>query len=148
MATCADLTGAKLPDNAGEDSASFLPALLGRPGAPAREALVHHSIAGKFALRQGNWKLCLTPGSGGWSSPKDPEAIKQGLPMEQLYDIVSDPAETNNVRAAHAEVVARLTRLLEKYVAEGRSTPGSPQPNTGAIDLWKRPRPAKTKAPN
>ena len=53
MATCADLLGAKLPDNAGEDSVSFLPALLGRPTRPLREALVHHSINGKFAIRRG-----------------------------------------------------------------------------------------------
>ena len=31
----------------------------------------------------------------------------------------------------HPEIVARLTKLLEKYVADGRSTPGAPQKNAG-----------------
>jgi arylsulfatase A len=140
MATCADLLGVKLPDDAGEDSVSFLPALRQSSGPPGREALVHHSINGKFSIRQAQWKLCLTPGSGGWSSPKDAEAVKLNQPSIQLYDIATDLAEANNVQAQHPEVVRRLTSLLEKYVAEGRSTPGKPQTNHGAIDIWKRSR--------
>ena len=37
MATCAELLGAKLPDNAGEDSVSILPVLLGTATGPVRE---------------------------------------------------------------------------------------------------------------
>jgi hypothetical protein len=47
--TCAAPFGAKLPDTAGEDSVSILPALLGTAKAPLREALAHHSIFGVFA---------------------------------------------------------------------------------------------------
>src|SRR4029450_4798647 len=67
MATCAELVGAKFPDNAAEDSVSILPVLLGTAQKPVRETLVHHSINGRFAIREGKWKLCLSPGSGGWS---------------------------------------------------------------------------------
>ena len=70
MATCAEILGAKLPDNAGEDSVSILPALLGTDKAPLHEAVVHHSINGSFAIRQGKWKLELCADSGGWSDPK------------------------------------------------------------------------------
>lgn len=143
MATCADITGASLPGNAAEDSVSFLPALLGKTDKPLREALVHHSIEGKFAIRQGRWKLCLAPGSGGWSAPRDPQAIKQGLPAVQLYDMAQSVDEQRNQQAEHPEIVERLTRLLEKYVAEGRSTPGPSQKNDGTIDIWKKPAPAK-----
>ena len=59
MATCADILGTKLPDNAGEDSVSILPALLGKDQAPLHDAVVHHSIRGSFAIRQGHWKLRL-----------------------------------------------------------------------------------------
>ena len=52
MATCADILGVKLPDNAGEDSVSILPACWAT-GKPLREAVVHHSINGRFAIRQG-----------------------------------------------------------------------------------------------
>jgi arylsulfatase A-like enzyme len=121
MATCADLLGVKLPSAAGEDSISFLPVLRGEPTGLRRDTLVHHSINGRFAIRQGRWKLALCPGSGGWSSPRDPEAVKQGLPPVQLYDLSADLGETRNVQGEHPEVVARLTRLLEQYQAEGRS---------------------------
>jgi arylsulfatase A-like enzyme len=137
MATCAELVGVKLPDNAGEDSISILPILLGTAQKPVRETLVHHSINGRFAIREGNWKLCLSPGSGGWSVPRDPEAVKRGLPSEQLYDMAGDLGETRNVAADHPEIVARLTKHLEKLVADGRSTPGSTQENTVPVVIRK-----------
>mgnify|MGYP003739594485 FL=1 len=146
MATCAEIVGEKLPDNAAEDSVSLLPALLGKAGKPLREALVHHSIDGKFSIRQGRWKLELCPGSGGWSQPRDPQAIKQGLPKMQLYDMTADIGEQKNLQAAHPEVVRRLTALLERYVADGRSTPGKPQKNDVPVDLWKQPPAAAARA--
>jgi arylsulfatase A-like enzyme len=139
LATCADLVGVKLPADAGEDSVSIVPALLGQADKPVREALVHHSINGRFAIRQGKWKLELCPGSGGWSAPRDPQAARQGLPSVQLYDLTQDLGEQRNLQAEHPDVVKRLTALLEKYVAEGRSTPGAPQQNTVTVDVWKRP---------
>lgn len=136
MATLAGVLGEKLPDTAAEDSVSLLPALLGEAKAPLREAVVHHSINGSFSIRQGKWKLELCPGSGGWSSPK-PNEDTTALPLIQLYDLENDISEQINVQDKHPEVVERLTKLLEKYAAEGRSTPGAPQPNTGEVDIWK-----------
>lgn len=137
MATCADILGAKLPENAGEDSVSILPALLGEDKAPLREAVVHHSINGSFAIRQGKWKLELCPDSGGWSNPKPGSASAKGLPKVQLYDLAADIAESNNVQAEHPEVVKQLTALLEKYIANGRSTPGPKQANDAPITVNK-----------
>ena len=137
MATCAEIVGAKVPDNAGEDSVSILPALAGQAGKPLREAVVHHSINGSFSIRQGNWKLELCSGSGGWSDPKPNTPAAKALPLVQLYDLAKDAGEKTNVQAEHPEVVARLTRLLEKYIADGRSTPGAPQQNAVPIELWK-----------
>ena len=51
MATCADLLGVKLPDNAAEDSITFLPQLLGK-GPGLRDTLVESSINGSFGIRQ------------------------------------------------------------------------------------------------
>jgi len=138
QATCADITGVKLPASAAEDSVSLLPILLGKTTEAIREALVHHSISGKFSIRQGRWKLELCPGSGGWSAPRDPQAVKQGLPSLQLYDMEADPSEQKNVQADHPDVVKHLTQLLERYVAQGRSTPGEPQQNTVPVDIWKK----------
>lgn len=137
MATCAELLGVKLPDTAAEDSVSILPALLGTDAAPLREAVVHHSINGMFSIRQGSWKLQLCAGSGGWGQPGDADAKKQGSPDVQLYNLSADIAEAKNVQAEHPGIVARLARLLEGYVANGRSTPGLKQTNDVAVKILK-----------
>ncbi len=136
MATVAEITGGSLPDNAGEDSVSMLAALLGRAKQPAREAVVHHSINGSFSIRSGRWKLELCAGSGGWSHPRPAETAKLGLPPVQLYDLIADIGEQKNLQDRHPEVVQRLTKLMERYIAEGRSTPGTPQKNDGTTHLW------------
>jgi arylsulfatase A-like enzyme len=121
MATAAALAGARLPNDAGEDSADLLPALLGRQAGPVREATVMHSITGQFAVRQGRWKLVACRGSGGWSLP-DAKAPPDAPPM-QLYDMQADPRERQNLYGEHPEVVERLAALLGRYQREGRSTP-------------------------
>jgi len=137
MATSAEILGAKLPDNAGEDSVSILPALLGTAGKPLHEAVVHHSINGSFAIRQGQWKLELCASSGGWSAPKPGSKEAKQLPPVQLYDMAKEVGERDNEYKAHPEIVAQLTALLKKYIADGRSTPGAPQKNDAAIQIWK-----------
>ncbi len=137
FATTADILGKKLPDNAAEDSVSILPALLGKDSKPLREAIVHHSINGSFAIRQGQWKLELTPSSGGWSDPRPNTLEASKLPPIQLYDLSNDIGEKSNVQDKYPQIVAQLTKLLEKYVADGRSTPGAVQENTTPVDIWK-----------
>ncbi|HEX7446476.1 MAG TPA: arylsulfatase, partial [Pirellulales bacterium] len=100
---------------------SILPALLGKDTAPLREAIVHHSINGSFAIRQGEWKLELCRDSGGWSEPRPGVKAADGLPDVQLYNLASDVGEQRNVYAEHPEIVERLTSLLNRYQAEGRS---------------------------
>jgi arylsulfatase A-like enzyme len=137
FATCAEVVGAAVAPNAGEDSFSFLGNLRGA-GKSARESVVHHSSTGAFAIRQGPWKLALCPGSGGWSEPRDPEAVRMGLPDTQLFRIGDgDIAEQKNVATENPEIVAQLKKLLERLVADGRSTPGPRQQNAVAVELRK-----------
>jgi hypothetical protein len=56
----------------------------------------------------------------------------------QLYYLSPDIGEQENVEAKNLEVVRRLTALLEKYVADGRSTSGKPQSNTGKVNIHGR----------
>jgi arylsulfatase A-like enzyme len=123
LATCAAILNAEVPPGAGEDSYNILPALLGQEyEQPIREATVHHSGAGTFAIRQEQWKLILGGGSGGWTPPRnDAAAAEEGLPMVQLYDLSVDIGEQDNVWTQYPEVVDRLTALLKKYQQEGRS---------------------------
>ena len=138
MATAAEIVGAKIPANAAEDSISFLPALMGKDG-PKRTALVSHSINGSFAIREGNMKLALCAGSGGWSAPKPGTPAENGLPQDQLYDLAADRAESKNLAGKKTEDVKRLAAMLDKFIADGRSTPGAPQKNAVEIRVRKEP---------
>ncbi|CAA6679902.1 MULTISPECIES: arylsulfatase [unclassified Lentimonas] len=137
LATFADLTVSEVPENAGEDSVSFLPALYGKEIQSTRKGIIHHSISGHFAYREGKWKLLLAKGSGGWTSPTETEASGESV-MGQLYDLESDPGETTNLYDSQPEVVERLLAQLTTYVEAGRSTEGPPSSNdVEAIKIWK-----------
>ncbi|MEM9161148.1 MAG: sulfatase-like hydrolase/transferase, partial [Verrucomicrobiota bacterium] len=122
LATCADIVGTTLPADAGEDSASMLPNLLGVAQGPVREATVHHSINGTFAIRQGKWKYIDAGHSGGWSEPRpNRKEILSELPGVQLYDLEADPGEEKNVQDKYPEIVYDLKSLLEAYKNSDRS---------------------------
>ena len=120
MATCAEIVGAKLPDSAGEDSVSILPDLLGTAKGPVREATIHQSFKGDLAIRQGSWKLIFLTNS-----------------KRELYNLQNDLSETKDVADANPDVVERLTTLMRRYIAEGRSTIGAPQKNDVAMSVDK-----------
>lgn len=128
MATAAEVVGAKLPSNAGEDSVSLLPEFLGTSSTPARETTVHQSMAGDLAIRQGPWKLIF---------------FKDG--RRELYNLEADLSETKDVLAGNAELAAKLTTLMKSHIDSGRSTPGEPQKSEFNIKLDAQPSPKKTK---
>lgn len=137
FATVADVVDAEVPPGTSEDSVSFLPALSGNPIESTRAGVIHHSISGHFAYRQGKWKLCLARGSGGWSAPKE-QQVSADEPVAQLYDLEADPSETTNLYEKHPEIVGRLLKLLESDVRQGRSTDGvESQNDVTDIVLWK-----------
>ena len=112
MATAAEIVGAKIPDDAGEDSVSLLPELLGTTTSGSREATIHQSMGGDLAIRQGPWKLIF---------------FKSG--RQELYNLQNDLSETKDLLSANPDVVANLTTLIQRYIANGRSTPGAAQKN-------------------
>jgi arylsulfatase A len=115
LATLADIWGAKLPDNAGEDSFSLLPLLKGGEK-PVRESAVSCAANGTPGLRKGPWKLIFAPDA------KEKTAV-------QLYNLDDDIGEAKNVAAEKPELVAEMSALMEKLITSGRSTPGAPQKN-------------------
>lgn len=117
MATLADIFGVRLPENAGEDSFSFLPLLKG-VDKPIRPNSINHSGQGGYGIRCGGWKLIL-------------EADKKIAP--QLFHLAEDIGERKNLAAQYPERVAELRALMEKLVADGRSTPGAPQKNDAEV---------------
>jgi arylsulfatase A-like enzyme len=120
LATCSELVGVPLPDDAGEDSFSFLPLILGKQRTLPRGPLVMHSLKGAFAVREGPWKLiaCL----GGDYNDKAP-APSAAEPTGQLYNLGDDLGEAKDLYTQKPEVVARLSALLQKIRNDGRSRP-------------------------
>jgi arylsulfatase A-like enzyme len=131
FATFADILGVKykIPDNAAEDSFSFYDNLLGKDR-PVRPFTIHHSISGKFAIRQDDWKLILTTDNGGgWDLPW--QKLTTPAKVVQLYNLKNDIAETQNLESKHPEKVNELVALLASAIREGRTTPGNKQNNEG-----------------
>jgi len=117
LATLAELLQVELPANAAEDSQSFAAAF--RSEKFNHGPIVHHGAQGRFAIRDGRWKLILAKGG------------------PELYDLDNDLSETNNVITAHGDIATELEAKLDKIVADGRSTPGEVQPNVGGTDFRK-----------
>jgi arylsulfatase A-like enzyme len=133
-----------VPAGAGEDSYDLRNVLLGRSyEVPLRQATVHHSVSGQFAIRKGKWKLIEGAGDGDF--PRDStgkKAVKTKKPVRdlktgkltkldyfrlkhdgsfQLYNLDVDPEEKHNFADEHPEVVKGLHSLLNRYRTSGRS---------------------------
>ena len=140
FATVAQITDTPIPDDAAEDSVSFLPALSGKPIESTRAGVIHHSISGHFAYRLGNWKLALARASGGWSSPTERNAASKS-PEAQLYDMEADISETQNLYLEKSDVATQLLEQLKSDITRGRSTAGPAAKNdTDDIVIWKSGR--------
>lgn len=118
LATFADYFHADLEYNAGEDSYSFLPALLNQEAdLPMRDHLINRSFKGKTAIRKGPWKLLLHDGHGGIFIP---DTAKYDTRW-QLYNLDQDPGEKNNVYLQHKTIADSLHNLFRMYDEEERS---------------------------
>ncbi len=116
LATLAEMLGKRLPANAGEDSISFYSELrgMGEGGFRPRVAMVHHSSQGRYAIREGKWKLVM----------EDSRRAQR-----ELYNLATDPGETKNVVENHPDVDRHLTAKLTSMIRNGRSSPGPVQKN-------------------
>jgi len=131
IATLSEILGTKLPDNAGEDSFSLLPLLKGEDK-PIRTHAVSTACAGTPGLRQGPWKLVFA-------------ADAQAKTAVQLYNLDTDLGEAKNVAAEQPKLVAELRALMERFIADGRTAPGTPQENDVAVRRYPQPETAVPK---
>ncbi len=116
FATAAEIVGARLPNDAAEDSFSLLPLLSGKAGWK-RAPVIHHSSAGMFAIRDGKWKLVAGNGSGGRQAPRGEPF---GRPY-QLFDLSEDIGETTDLTGKAPDTAKRLEAELERLRGAGRS---------------------------
>lgn len=106
------------------DSWNVLDALLGKPDAKGRDALLQQDNgSGNYGLRVGPWKLVRLEKRG------KPQAIvsrdEPSLPAAQhtLYNLDKDPGERTDLSASHPEVLQRLITQLDALIKNGRSRP-------------------------
>ena len=137
FATFAEMLGQEIPGGQGEDSFSFLATLRGSSDAKPRSSIVSQSIGGQFAIRDGNWKLCLCPGSGGWSAPRPGRPETKELPSVQLYNLEQDPGESKNLYEDFPDRVEAMTAQLKEVIDAGRSTPGPSLENDVQVKMIK-----------
>ncbi|MHC4876584.1 MAG: sulfatase family protein [Planctomycetota bacterium] len=142
MATFADLSNQPLKEDQAPDSISFAKLLREPASAGTRKNLIMQSVAA-FVVREGDWKLCLCPGSGSplsyGNEPRADVAWRTAIErfgrnprredltspaFVQLFNVSDDPHEDENLAAKHPDRVAQMIALLEKQIANGRSTPG------------------------
>lgn len=130
MSTFAEVAEQPLPLRSAEDSV-VIPQFVGdAKNADGKQAqhvgrrdVVHHSLDGHFAIREGDWKLIEKLGSGGFSQPKT-VAAADGEPTGQLYNLADDPMERTNLFAERPDKVVELQALLDAYRAQGHSKSG------------------------
>lgn len=126
MPTAVALAGGKLPVEPVVDGRDISPLLFGQAKQSAREAHYYFSGYKLQAVRQGAWKLAITPQNE--TMGKKPAADASGK-EPRLYNLDEEIGEKTNVASAHPEVVAKLQALAEKMDAEiGGDAPVSRRP--------------------
>lgn len=115
LATAAELAGVPVPDGAGPDSVSIVPLLRG--DGPVRACAVHHSMKGKFALRQGDWVFIDAPSGDDNDEPDWFRAQRGYEPHDcpgELYDLRDDLPQRSNRYAQRPDVVTAMKQLLDR----------------------------------
>jgi arylsulfatase A-like enzyme len=127
FATCAQLLGSNLPDEAAEDSFSFLREALGHDDEsgiyPRRRQLVSHSVHGEFAFRDGDWKLVYTMAGPNIAASRGKRTVAK------LYNLKTDVGERHDVAVQQAGLVELLTNKLREVIDRGVSRAALPRPN-------------------
>ncbi len=107
LPTCADVAGAKYPETYNGNAILPVEGLTMLPIFEGNTRKGHDTLywewAGNRAVREGKWKLC-------WD-----KKVKQW----ELYDLVADRTETNDLAKKHPQ---RTERLSQKWIAWGKET--------------------------
>ena len=125
--TILEAVGTPRPVGQVVDGVSLLPVLEGK-GSIEREAVFTwfpHLIPA-VSVRAGDWKLIYR-----WEPHREyPET-------RELYNLKNDLGETRNLATAHPDQVAKLEKLIERFIAETGANAPIPNP------VWKEPGPTK-----
>jgi arylsulfatase A-like enzyme len=124
LPTIAEACGVSLPEDLHIDGRSFLPLLKQQQVAwPDRNLYFQWHRGQKptpylgFALRGPRYKLLHTGSSQDGPTFTTPARVPQEIPFE-LYDLQTDPYETQDIAADHAEIVASMRADYDSWLAE------------------------------
>ena len=101
LPTLADVAGVNAPENI--DGISFLPELLDQGDQKQHEFLYWEfpSYTGQQAVRMGDWKAIR-------------KNIFKGNMEIELFNLVKDPTEQQNVASENPEIVERIEQLMKQ----------------------------------
>jgi arylsulfatase A-like enzyme len=143
LPTFVSLAGGTVPATPVIDGRDITPILLGQSKESVREAHYYFSAYDLQAVRQGRWKLALSPQPEGMG--KQADKTPPGL---RLYDLDAEIGEQTDVAAQHPEVVAKLKALADKMAAEiGGKSPTARRP-AGEVKGAKTLYPTADYVPN
>ena len=160
LATFAALTQQPLDPDQLADSVNVLPAMISEPESPLRDTLVlcPHKPT-HLAVRKGKWVYIDARGSGGFSGRPGVHAAggpvcasfvgslnsdfengtyKADAPYAQLYDLDTDPSQTQNLHNEYPEVVKEMSQLLASYTPprpSGNKKVKPPAPRDAALKI-------------
>lgn len=101
LPTACDIADVNIPENV--DGVSLLPTLLGEPNKQKQHKYLYWEWRDIQALRAGEWKFFYM------NATKPNET-----PVYELYNLVADPAEQNNVVAQHPDLVEKFISYLKE----------------------------------
>lgn len=126
LATFADIESQPLPDNAGEDSISFLPLLQGESCQAERESVIHHTPSGQFAIRHKEW-LYIDHTTGDANAEPEWFRNERGVKSHdgpcELFNLKQDPQQTTNLYDQYPEDAKKLKQMLMLHIEAGRTRP-------------------------
>ena len=109
--TFSEYCGAKLQKGRKLDGKSLVE-VIADAKAPSPHKTFYWQLGQQAVVREGNWKLLL--------SPRDHNRPEGREPSGKLFlaNMAEDPGESKNLAKDHPEVVARLTRLKKTFADE------------------------------
>jgi arylsulfatase A-like enzyme len=125
LPTCVSVAGGKLPAEPIIDGRDLSPVLFGTSKESQREAHYYFSGYNLQAVRQGPWKLAITP----QVDAADKTTAEASKTNPRLYNLDTEIGEKTNLADKHPEIVEKLKALAAKMNDEiGGQTPKARRP--------------------
>ena len=120
LPTFAKLVGVEPSKDRKLDGRDITPLMFNANAGPVRDTHLYIGGNQAAAIRQGDWKLFLKGDGIDKKAKKAAGKTKppKGGPVPSLYNLATDPGETQDIAAANPEIVARLKQELLTRDAE------------------------------